>query len=211
MKSQFGVRLWILIAALFLVAGGTIYGLSSAWHRVQQLETKLTSSQFESFQLASEIRRELLNLNNSMLSYALVRDPQQWAQFEQASSDLDHWIDDHDPSLNPRSLLTTEKERQAFKELNNAYDDYLNSARAVHSNAQPALASSEQLAQLDAFNAQAQRMRESGARIVRRSPHSGGGVSCQHNGFAQQSEEHSRGECRAAAGPGRCDGLGDLP
>ena len=37
-----------------------------------------------------------------MLRYALVRDPQQWAQFEQASSDLDHWIDDHDPSMNPQ-------------------------------------------------------------------------------------------------------------
>ena len=88
MKSSFGIRLWILIAALFLVAGGTIYGLSSAWHRVQQLEAKLTSSQIERFQLASEVRRELQSLNNSILRYALVRDPQQWAQFEQASSDL---------------------------------------------------------------------------------------------------------------------------
>ena len=160
MKSPFSVRLWILIATLFLVAGGTIYALSFAWHRVQQLETRLTSSQLESFQLASEVRRGLLSLNDSMLHYALVRDPQQWAQFEKASSDLDRWIDDHDPSLNPRSPLTTENERQAFKEINRAYDDYLNSARAVHSNAQPALVSSGQLAQLDAFNAQAQRMRE---------------------------------------------------
>ena len=164
MKSPFVVRLWTLIAALLLVAGGTIYELSSAWHRVQQLETKLNSSQIERFQLASEIRRELLALNDSMLSYALVRDPQQWAQFEQASSELDRWIDDHDPSLNPRSPLTTEDERQAFKELNRAYDDYLSSARAVHSNALPALVSSGQLAQLDAFNAQAERMRD----LVRR-------------------------------------------
>jgi len=44
MKFPFDVRLWILIAALFLVAGGTIYGLSSAWHRVQQLETMLPIS-----------------------------------------------------------------------------------------------------------------------------------------------------------------------
>ena len=34
------------------------------------------------------------------------------------------------------------------------------SAWAVHSNAQPALVSSPQLAQLDAFNAQAERMRD---------------------------------------------------
>ena len=160
MKSPFGIRLWTLIAALLLVAGGTIYALASAWHRIQQLETKLTSSQLESFHLAREIQRGLQNLNNSMLSYALVRDPRQWTQFEQASGDLDHWIDDHDPSLNARSPLSTESERQVFKELNRAYDDYLSSARAVHSNALPALVSSGQLSQLDAFNAQAQRMRE---------------------------------------------------
>jgi signal transduction histidine kinase len=159
MKSPAGIRLWVLIAALFLVAGGTIYGLFSAWHRLQQLEAKLSTSQMERFQIASEVRRELQSLNTSMLYYALVRDPQQWALFERASSDLDHWIDDHDPSLNPRSPLTTEAERQALKELNRAYDDYLGSAWAVHSNALPALISSGQLAQLDSFNAQADRMR----------------------------------------------------
>src|ERR1017187_3601180 len=120
---------------------------------------RVSSSQIERFQLASEIRRELLTLNNSMLSYALVRDPQQWAQFEQAGNDLHRWIDDHDPNLNPRSPLSTDAERQAFKELNRVYDDYLSSARAVHSNALPALVSSGQLAQLDPFNAQAERMR----------------------------------------------------
>jgi hypothetical protein len=114
-KSPFGIRLWILVAALFLVAGSTIYGLSFAWHRVQQLEAKLTASQIERFQLASEVRRELQSLDNSMLHYALLRDPRQWAQFEQASSHLDQWIDDRDPSLNPRSPLTTEAERRYSK------------------------------------------------------------------------------------------------
>ena len=160
MKSQFGVRLWILIAALFLVAGGMIFGLSSAWHRVQQLEAKLTTSQIERFQLASEARRELQNLNNSMLRYVLVRDPQQWAQFDQSSSNLNSWIDSHDPSMNPRSPLSTDAERRLFEELNRDYDNYLAAAGAVHSNAQPALVSSEQLTQLDAFDAQAEHMRE---------------------------------------------------
>ena len=128
MKSPVGIRLWLLIAALFLVAGGTIYGLFSAWHRLQEIEAKLNTSQMERFQLASEVRRELQNLNTSMLYYTLVRDPEQWAQFERASSDLDNWIDKHDPSVNPHSLLTTEAERQVMKELNQAYDDYVGSA-----------------------------------------------------------------------------------
>ena len=159
-KTPFGIRLWLLIAALFLVAGGTIYGLFSAWHRVQQLEARLTSSQIERFQFAGEVRRELQSLNNSVLRYALVREPQQWTQFEQASSDLNRWIDGHDPSLNPHSPLTTEAEREVIKEMNRVYDDYLAAAGVVHSNAQPALVTSGQLAQLDAFNAQAERMRD---------------------------------------------------
>jgi len=160
MKSPFGIRLWIVIAALVLVAGGTICGLSSAWHRVRQLESKLTSSQMESFQLAGEVRSELQSLNDSMLHYALAREPQQWAQFEEASGRLDRWIDDHDPSVNPRSVLTTENERQLLKQINVAYDDYLSAARAVHTNAQPALVNSGRLAQLDEFNVRARQMHE---------------------------------------------------
>ncbi len=160
MNDRFLPRLWILIGALLLVAGGTILGLSAAWKTVRRLETKLTSSQLESFQLAGEVRRGLQSLSSSMVSYVLVRDAAHWAQFEQTSANLDHWIDDHDPSVNPRSVLSTEKERRVFRELNTAYDDYLSAARAVHSNARPALVSSGQLTQLDGFNAQALRMRE---------------------------------------------------
>jgi signal transduction histidine kinase len=145
---------------LILVAGGTVYGLFSAWHRVQQVEATLTTSQIERFQLASEARRELQSLNNSMLRYVLVRDPQQWAQFDQASSNLNTWIDSYDPSMNPRSPLSTDLERQLFEALNRDYDNYLAAAGAVHSNAQPALVSSGQLAQLDAFDTQAERMRD---------------------------------------------------
>ena len=160
MKSPFSFRLWILIATLVLVAGGTVYALSFAWHRVQQLETRLTSSQLESFQLAREASRSLQGLNNSMLRYVLVRDPQQWAEFDKTSSDLNHWIDDHDASLNPHSILSTDNERKIFKQINDAYDDYLSAASAVRSYGQPALVNSAQLVQLDAFNAQAQRMRD---------------------------------------------------
>jgi len=155
----FGVRLWILIAALLLVAGGMIHELSTAWRRDLQLEARLTSTQIERFQFAAEIRRGLQSQNDSLLNYALMRDPKKWSQFDQASRDLDHWIDARDASLNPASPLTTMPERDAFKELNAAYDDYLKAARAVHSNAVPALVNPQQLAELNAFNAQADRMR----------------------------------------------------
>jgi signal transduction histidine kinase len=160
MKIPFGIRLWLLILAIVLVTGAVIWGLSSVEQRVRGLEAKLTDTQLESFQLAREVNRGLQGLNNSLLHYALTRDQGQWARFEQASGDLDRWIDEHDSNLNPHSLLTTEKEREQFKQINRAYDDYLSAARGVHGNAQPALTSPEQLAELDAFNAQATRMHE---------------------------------------------------
>src|SRR4030095_4549772 len=118
MKAPFGIRLWILLAALVLVAGGTIYGLSTAWHRVQQLEAQLNGSQIESFRLAGEVQRGLLSLNNSMLRYAMLRDSREWEQFERASSDLNHWIDNHDPRMNPKSTLTGDAWRQLMQVLN---------------------------------------------------------------------------------------------
>ncbi len=159
-KIPFGVRLWILIAALLLLVGGIIYGLAFADRRLKQLENRLTSSQLESFQFAGEIRHELGNLNHSLLRYALLRDPKLWEQFAQASGDLDRWIDDHDPNLNPHSPLTTDPERKAFKDLNDAYDEYRAAAQAVHSNELTASVNSTSRldSPLTAFDVQVQRM-----------------------------------------------------
>lgn len=160
MKSAFSIRLWILIASILVVAGAVICGLLLAWHRIEQVEAKLTASQIERFQFASGLYRELQNLNTSLLNYALLRDPQQWVRFQEASKSLDRWIDEHDPVLNPRSPLTTEQERAIIGELNRAYDDYLSSAQAVYTNGLPAMVSSTQLVELNAFDTEAKRMRD---------------------------------------------------
>src|SRR5258706_6649097 len=159
-KSPFSVRLWILIVALLLLVGGIIFGLAFGERRIKQLEDRLTDSQLEAFQFAGEIRHGLGSLNHSLLRYILLRDSKLWEQFERASSDLDRWIDDHDLNLKPPSLLTTKRERQAFKELNNAYDDYRAAARAVYSNGLPSAvdSTSKLYSPIDAFDIPAQRM-----------------------------------------------------
>jgi signal transduction histidine kinase len=159
MKFPFGIRLWILIATLLVVAGSTIYGLSFAWHRIEQVEAKLTASQIERFQLSSDIRREMQSLNSSVLRYALLRDPQQWKMFEQTSIDLHRWMQERDPDQNPHSPLTTEEEREAFAQLNRAYEDYLTAAQVVHTNGLAAVVNSAQIAELEAIDVQAERMR----------------------------------------------------
>lgn len=51
-------------------------------------------------------------------------------------------------------------ERRLFQELNHVYDDYLKAADVVHANTQPGLVTPSQFAQLDLFDAQAERMRD---------------------------------------------------
>jgi len=160
MRFPSGIRFWVLVIGLVLLAGGMIRGLLVASGRVQRLEAQLTASQIERFQLASEARREIQNLYDSMLRYALVRDPQEWAQFDLASSNLNNWIDHFDPTTNPQSPVTTDAERDVFKQLNIAYDDFLAAANAVHTNGQPALMNKGSLTELDAFNVQSARMRD---------------------------------------------------
>src|SRR3989442_15766522 len=88
-KSQFGLRLWVLIAALFLAAGGIIYGLTFSSRLIKQFEDRLTVSRMEGFRLGGEIRQGLFNLNHSLLAYTLLRDPKLWEALEQAVSALD--------------------------------------------------------------------------------------------------------------------------
>ncbi len=160
MKSPFGFRLWLLIASLALAAGAMLYGFSFGWRRIQYLEAKFTASRLESFRLSSQVHRALLDLNNSLLRYTVLRDPRLWNQFDTASTKLDHWIDHNDPSLNPASPLTTEKEKLAFEALNRAYDGYLAAARAVHTNQQPALVTPAQFSQLKEFETQQNHMQK---------------------------------------------------
>ncbi len=160
MKSPFGFRLWLLIASLALVAGAMLYGFSFGLRRIHDLEAKFTASRLESFQLSSQVHRALLDLNNSLLRYTVLRDPRVWHQFDTASKKLDHWIDHYDPSLNPASPLTTQREKLAFEALNRAYDGYLAAARAVHTNQQPALVTPAQFSQLKEFDAQEKHMQD---------------------------------------------------
>jgi signal transduction histidine kinase len=166
MKSLFGLRLWLLIIAIIIVGGSTVYSLTVAWRRIEALENKLTSSHLESFRLADEVQQRLLNLNNAMLRYATVRDPTLWEQFERASAQLDNWIDAHDPEVNTNSVLNSDGERLIFKELNHAYDDYRDAAQLVHSNRPPETVTSAPFAQLAGFEAQAQRLLQLGSRLA---------------------------------------------
>ena len=166
MTTVFRLRLGLLMAAILLVAGLTIWGVHHSWRRIHELERKLTTGHFESFRLADDFQQRLLNLNNAMMRYAARREEATWTEFEQASDKLDRWIDQYDPRLNKNSKLTTDRERELFKQLNDAYDGYRAASRQVHTNQQPALVSSEGFAQLNEFEGQAQLLLQLGLQLA---------------------------------------------
>ncbi len=166
MTTLFRLRLGFLVAAIVLVAGLTVWGVQHSWRRIHELERKLTSSHLESFRLADDFQQRLLSLNNSMLRYAARREQRMWTEFEQASVQLDRWIDQYDPRVNSASKLTTDRERELFKQLNNAYDGYLAASRQVQTNQQPALVSTQGFAQLNDFERQAERLLQLGLQLA---------------------------------------------
>jgi signal transduction histidine kinase len=149
MNPQFRLRLVFLVIAMTGMAGLTLWGVHASGRRIDRLERRLTSSQLESFRLADEFQQRLLTLNNAMLRYAGRREPQVWTEFAKASANLDQWIDEEYPKLN------TDHERALLNQINAAYDDYLEAARRVPTNQQPAAVSSEAFTQINQFERQA--------------------------------------------------------
>lgn len=166
MTTLFPLRLGILIASIMLVAGLTIWGLQHSWQSIHELENKLTDSHLESFRLADDFQQRLLSLNGTMIRYAARCEASTWTDFERASTNLDHWIDQYDPRLNRNTVLTSERERQLFAQLNDAYDGYLAASRSVHTNGQPAVLSDKTFEQLEEFEGQADTLLRLGHKIA---------------------------------------------
>jgi signal transduction histidine kinase len=159
MTTAFRVRLAILIGGMAMVAGLMLWSVQDAWQRISRVEHKLTSSHLESFRLAGEFQQRLLALNSSLLHFTARREPKMWTEFEQASAELDRWIDEQNPKLN------TPDERALLDKINAIYDDYRAAAERLHTNQQPAMMSGTQFTQLDELDAHASRLLQLGTQL----------------------------------------------
>ncbi len=160
MNSTVRLRLTILIMAIALVAGLTLWGVQDSWRRIALLDSKLTSSQLESFRLSAEFQQRLLALENLLLTYAARRDPETWRKFERAGTELDGWIDDQIPKL------STRREQDVLTQLNATYSEYLAEAQQVLTNQQPAAISAQAFAQLEHVEVKAGRLHELGMQLA---------------------------------------------
>lgn len=167
MSNTFRLRLGFLVAAILLVAGLIVWEGQRSSHRIAVLEHALTANRLESFRLAHEFQERLLTLNNAVIRYAAMREPATWAEFEQASVQLDRWLELYDSRLHQKdSQLATDRERELFRQLNDAYDGYLAASHSVRSNQQPALVTAQGFALLNAFEGQAEHLLQLGLQLA---------------------------------------------
>lgn len=160
MNSAVRLRLTVLIGAIALMAGLTLWGVQDSWQRIRQLERTLTASQLGSFRLAEEFQQRLLTLGNFLLRYTARRNPATWTQFQEASVQLDQWIAQQIAQHpGPREL-------DLLNQLNTAYDDYLAAAAQVHTNAQPAGITTTAFAQLEHVESHGDRLHQLGIQLA---------------------------------------------
>jgi signal transduction histidine kinase len=134
-------RLKFRVAAFILAIGFTVslitWAAHGSWNRTGELRDRLTSIQFQSFQIADHLQQSILEMNNLVLRYGVYQDARDWARFGSASTNLDRWIDEQRPTL------STEKEKQILDSINTNYDFYMAAARKlddkVRSQSQPTL------------------------------------------------------------------------
>jgi signal transduction histidine kinase len=160
MNATVRLRLTMLIGAIALMAGLTLWGVQDSWRRIRQLESKMNASQLASFRLAEEFQQWLLALGNYLMHYAARRNPTTWTQFQDASVQLDRWLD-LQISTHP-----SPRELNILHQLNAVYDDYIAAAAQVRTNARPAGLTAETFAQLENVERHGDRLHQLGIQLA---------------------------------------------
>ncbi|MCL4788294.1 MAG: hypothetical protein KJ070_16120 [Verrucomicrobia bacterium] len=160
LRSYFSARLILLAGAIGLIAGLSVWAVWDSGRRVDDLQRRLTAAHLASFRLADEFQHRLLTLNNSMLRFTVRREPAIWSEFERAGGDLDRWIDEQSPQLN------TERERVLLRQLNVAFDDYVQAARQVQASRPRVVTNYQVFPEITEFEGKADRLLALGQQLA---------------------------------------------
>ena len=144
------------LAAFILTIAGMValiaWTAQSAWRRAGELREKLTVVQLQSFQIADHFQQSILELNNRILRYGVYHHLNDWRNFQEASTNLDHWIDEQRPILN------TEREKMILDRINTNYEFYIAAARAIEAKVRTSAAPTTPLLEFANFEDQSQRI-----------------------------------------------------
>ena len=160
MSGGIKFRLVAFVSAIGIMVTLIVWTAHTSWERIAELQQKLTSVQLKSFQIADHFQQTILELNNTVLRYAVSHDPADWARFDVDSKALDHWIDEQGP------ILPTEGEKHLLDQINAAYDDYMAAARQIHARMDPSSTPVTRLGDFADFEKQSQRILNLGFQLA---------------------------------------------
>ncbi len=127
MKSALKFRVALFILAITILVAALFWIAQNSWRRIDELRERLTSVELESFIIAEHFQKSILELNGILIRYEIDGDKEVWNTFLAKSGDLNLWIDQQ------TEKCRTGTERGLVRQLDGAYDTYLQAARAMQS------------------------------------------------------------------------------
>jgi signal transduction histidine kinase len=89
-------------------------------------EARLSEADSESFQIAEHFKDRLREVNDKLRHYGMAEQPAAWEDYSKSSEELKKWIGAQ------AHLLRTTREAELLKEMDSAYEVYLQSAQRLH-------------------------------------------------------------------------------
>src|SRR5260221_7811738 len=126
MTSGIRLRLIALGLALALMGALIVVVVLNSQSQARELRARLSQVDLESFGIAEHFKDALRSVNDKMRGYRNTHDPALWDEFLVASHELDVWIDEQAPRL------TTQGEKDVLRQIDSAYERYLQVTRNLH-------------------------------------------------------------------------------
>ncbi len=125
MKNRLQRRLIALVVVVVLTwAGIAVLVVELQWQS-RALHAQLNEVDSESYRIGDEFRDHLRQLNESLYHYGGSNTRPDLDAFNEASHELNLWIDEQKPKL------ATEQEKAIMNQIDAAYDDYLRAAKEL--------------------------------------------------------------------------------
>lgn len=134
MEMSLRLRL-VILALLIATLAATIVGAAVVtWRQVRRLRRHLSAVQIESFRVADHLQVTVLDLNATLLRFALGRNPGDWQAFAGDADQLEAWLAHQHPG--------TARERRELRQVRAELDAYRAQASAIASTENPGLTAS---------------------------------------------------------------------
>jgi signal transduction histidine kinase len=122
MNAQIKLRLIAFAVGIALMGVAIGFLTVKSQRQAAELRAELTEADSESFHIAEQFGDYMRELTSALYRYGSQHEDAELTRFEQASHNLDQWIDRQKPRL------ITYQERQLMQQIDAAYDEYLKAA-----------------------------------------------------------------------------------